>query len=73
MLDQGALLGFVLAGPKPDGTHYRPDEIENLGWAAHQVGLDLRALHARQLESENQRLRDTITVYEKMEAKGAIA
>ncbi|MXO60006.1 hypothetical protein GRI89_10695 [Altererythrobacter salegens] len=49
MLDQGKLLGFALLGEKTDGMHYRPDEVENLGWAAHQVGLDLRALHARQL------------------------
>ena len=56
MLDQGALLGFVLVGPKPDGTHFRPDEVHNLGWAAHQVGLDLRALHARLLEEQNGRL-----------------
>jgi hypothetical protein len=50
MLDQGRLLGFALIGAKPDGAHYRPDEIENLNWAVHQVGLDLRALHARLLE-----------------------
>jgi hypothetical protein len=52
MLDQGKLIGFVLLGEKPSRASYRPDEIENLGWAAHQVGLDLRALHARQLEDE---------------------
>jgi len=50
MLDQGNLLGFVLLGPRPDGAHYRPDEVQNLTWAAHQVGLDLQALHARELE-----------------------
>ena len=52
MLDQGVLTGFVLLGAKPDGASYRPDEVENLGWAVHQVGLDLRALHARQLEEQ---------------------
>jgi len=56
MLDQGALTGFVLLGSKHDGANYRPDEVENLGWATHQVGLDLRALHARQLEEQNGRL-----------------
>lgn len=50
MLDQGRLLGFALVGAKPDGAHYRPDEIEILNWAVHQVGLDIRALHARLLE-----------------------
>jgi hypothetical protein len=52
MLDQGALAGFVLAGRKPDGADYRPDEVELLGWAAHQVGLDLQALRARDLEAQ---------------------
>lgn len=52
MLDQGAMTGFVLLGAKPGGAAYRPDEIENLGWAAHQVGLDLRALQARELEEK---------------------
>ena len=56
MLDQGALTGFVLLGAKHGGADYRPDEVENLGWATHQVGLDLRALHARQLEEQNSRL-----------------
>jgi hypothetical protein len=56
MLDQGVLLGFVLLAGKPDGAPYRPDEVENLGWAAQQVGLDLRALHARQLEEEIDKL-----------------
>ena len=56
MLDQGALTGFVLLGTKRDRAEYRPDEVENLGWATHQVGLDLRALHARQLEEQNSRL-----------------
>jgi hypothetical protein len=52
MLDQGTLAGFVLVGAKPDGADFRPDEIELLGWAAHQVGLDLQALHARDLEAQ---------------------
>jgi hypothetical protein len=52
MLDQGLLAGFVLMGPKPDGADYRPDEIELLGWAANQVGLDLQALRARDLEAQ---------------------
>jgi hypothetical protein len=52
MLDQGVLAGFVLVGPKPDGADYRPDEVDLLGWAANQVGLDLQALHARDLEAQ---------------------
>ena len=50
MLDQGVLTGFALLAAKPDGSYYRPDELENLEWAAHQVGLDLQALRARELE-----------------------
>jgi hypothetical protein len=52
MLDQGVLAGFVLMDRKPDGADYRPDEVDLLGWAANQVGLDLQALHARDLEAQ---------------------
>jgi hypothetical protein len=60
MLDVGTLTGFVLLGARADGAHYRPDEVDNLGWAAHQVGLDLQALHARELEAENASLREKV-------------
>jgi len=73
MLDQGTLIGFVLVGSKADGTQFRPDEVHNLGWAAHQVGLDLRALHARLLESENLRLRDRVALLEEERTRPAIA
>lgn len=52
MLDHGRLAGFALLDRKPDNTDYRPDEVEILGWAAHQVGLDLQAMRASELESE---------------------
>lgn len=52
MLDQGVLTGFALLARIPDGTDYRPDEIELLGWAARQVGLALQAQHARELEAQ---------------------
>jgi hypothetical protein len=52
MLDHGKLAGFLLLDRKGDGSDYRPDEIEVLGWAAHQVGLDLQAMHAGELEAE---------------------
>jgi hypothetical protein len=61
-LDQGQLTGFVLVSPKPDRTDFRPDELELLGWAAHQVGLDLQALHARHLEAEVVDLRRTVAL-----------
>ncbi len=52
MLDQGRLSGFALLAAKSDGTAYRPDEIDVLGWAAHQVGLDLQAMNAHELETK---------------------
>jgi hypothetical protein len=51
-IHHGQLDGFVLLGPKPDGETYRPDEKDVLGFTAHQVGLDFRALRMEQLERE---------------------
>ena len=56
MMHQAALAGFVLPGPKPTGEDYRPDEIEVLGWATQQVGLDLQAICVRELELTNLKL-----------------
>lgn len=56
MMDQGALVGFVMLDQLGDGTHYRPDQIQLLEWAVHHISLDLRALHARQLEGQIARL-----------------
>ena len=50
MMHQAVLAGFVLLGPKPIGEDYRPDEIEVLGWATQQIGLDLQAIRVRALE-----------------------
>lgn len=50
MMHQAALAGFVLLGPKPTGEDYRPDEVDVLGWATHQIGLDLQAIRVRELE-----------------------
>lgn len=36
---------------------YRPDEIEVLGYAAREVGLNLLALRMEQLERENREIR----------------
>jgi hypothetical protein len=51
-IHHGELDGFVLLGLKPNGDSYRPDETEVLGFAAHQVGLDFRALRMELLERE---------------------
>ena len=53
MMHQAALAGFVLLGPKPMGEDYRPDEVEVMAWATHQIGLDLQAIRVRALESAN--------------------
>lgn len=50
MMHQAALAGFILLGPKPTAEDYRPDEIEVLGWATHQIGLDIQAIRVRELE-----------------------
>jgi len=54
--------GFVLFGSKPDGADFRPDEIELIGWATVQVGLDLHALRIEQFEHITAALRQEITV-----------
>lgn len=52
MSHRAVLDGFILVGPKRSKEIYRPDEIELLGFAAHQVGLDYHALEAAAFESE---------------------
>ena len=56
MMHQASLAGFALLGQKPTGEDYRPDEIEVLGWAVQQIGLDLQAIRVRDLELANVRL-----------------
>jgi hypothetical protein len=51
MAHRGDLIGFVRLGLKPSGEGYRPDECEVLGWAVHQIGLDLNALKVEHLET----------------------
>jgi hypothetical protein len=52
MVNRNEVTGLAIIGPKPSGLGYRPDEIELMGWAARQVGLDLHALRIEQLERE---------------------
>jgi hypothetical protein len=52
MAHRGELNGFTLLGRKADGSPYRPDEVELLAFAAHQVGLDLHALEIERLRRE---------------------
>jgi hypothetical protein len=64
MLDQSGLAGFVLLGSKPDGSRLRPDQEENIGWATHQIGLDVQALKARGLDEELVSLRHRLAATE---------
>jgi hypothetical protein len=50
MSHRGNLNGFAIVGAKSHGQTYRPDEIEVLGFAVAQVGLDLYALRVEELE-----------------------
>ena len=52
MTHRGELDGFVLIGSKPKQEVFRPDEVELLGHAAQQVGLDLNALQVKKLKRE---------------------
>jgi GAF domain-containing protein len=52
MSHRGEVNGIVLVARRPGGESYRPDEIELLGFAAHQVALDLHALEVERLRRE---------------------
>lgn len=52
--------GVLLLGAKASGEPYRPDQIELLGWAAGQIGLDLNALEVERLEGIAERQRGEI-------------
>ena len=57
MMHRNDLLGLSLVAAKPSGDSYRPDEIEVLADAVHQIGLDLYALNMEALELEAAQLR----------------
>jgi len=46
------LVGFVLLGPRPDGEPYRPDQVEALEFAKHEIGLDFHALAVERLTQD---------------------
>lgn len=52
MSHRGVLTGFMLIGTKPSRDDYRPDEVEVLGYAAQQIGLDLHAIRVEVLENK---------------------
>ncbi|MGZ3305648.1 MAG: GAF domain-containing protein [Asticcacaulis sp.] len=65
---RGDVFGCVVVASNPGGMSYRPDEIEVLTWAAHQIGLDYHALRVEALEREAAALREQNTAL-----NGAIA
>jgi hypothetical protein len=62
MVNRNEVIGVVLLGPKPKGQSYRPDEIELIGWASRQIGLDLHALKVEQLEADKADLHETVAL-----------
>ena len=52
MVNRNEVTGVALLGLKPSSLEYRPDEIELIGWATRQVGLELHALKVEQLSTE---------------------
>lgn len=62
MVNRNEVIGLAVLGPKPSGLDFRPDEIELVGWATLQVGLDLHALKMEQLESAQARQTEQISV-----------
>jgi hypothetical protein len=54
MVNRNEVIGAVVLAPKPSGLDYRPDEIELIGWASRQIGLDLHALKVEQLQRDLQ-------------------
>lgn len=57
MVNRNDLTGLIMLGTKTTGAAYRPDEMELIGWATRQVGLDLRALEIERLSTQASELR----------------
>lgn len=62
MVNRNQVIGIALLGPKPAGDSFRPDEIELIGWAVRQVGLDLQAVRMEELESCRVSLSNTVAM-----------
>ena len=50
MVHRNEVTGLALLGRKPSALDFRPDEIELIGWATTQIGLDVHALKVERLE-----------------------
>jgi hypothetical protein len=73
MMHQAALAGFILLGLKPTGEDYRPDEVEVMAWATHQIGLDLQAIRVRELEQTTLRLAAQVEAFTEIEVRRSLA
>jgi hypothetical protein len=62
MVYRNEVAGLVVLGPKPSGFDYRPDEVELIGWATRQAGLDLHALKVEGLQASEADLRQEVSV-----------
>jgi hypothetical protein len=62
MVNRNEVIGLVMLGAKLGGDSFRPDEIELIGWAVRQVGLDLHALRMEQLEASRVGLSNTVAM-----------
>lgn len=62
MSHRGILNGIVLIGMKRSGESYRPDEMELLAFAVHQIGLDLHAIRVESLENQVEELVQRVTM-----------
>jgi len=69
MSHRGELAGIVLLGPKRHHYSHRPDELQLLGFAAQQVGLDLHALEVQELSAELTRARAQLQGLEALVAR----
>ena len=58
MVNRNEVVGVVLLGPKPSGLGFRPDEVDLIGWATHEVGQDLQAREVERFVSIAAALRD---------------
>ncbi|MBC7623520.1 MAG: hypothetical protein H7232_09060 [Aeromicrobium sp.] len=60
MIVRGQIIGLVLLGQKLSGGKCRPDEIELLTLATHQLGLQLESLRVEHLERHSAALETTL-------------
>jgi hypothetical protein len=65
MVHRNEVIGITVLGAKPSGLDFRPDEVELIGWATNQVGLDLHALKVEGLEASAADLRKTLGALER--------